>query len=174
MGSIQYLGRLSLIEAFPILAVARLQVRAIVNLVLPDVTARLAGAVALAANIRLKPPSLSASVVLAAKILAQLQVAITPPSVDFAVAACASLIAQLGSIKAALDLALNWGVFPGSVHVFVYQGAAQDMGATVTAYISGGGLAGVVGTSKVIAPFVVVETADVVSTTSLQAMIKVG
>lgn len=172
MPSITYLGHYSILEAFPVIGLAQGVIRASVGQVASDIASRLAGAIKLQAGVAIKPPSVAGSLVIAQQLLASLSVAIAPPSVNFAAAAAATLIARLQGIKAALDLALLWGNFPGSVHLFVYQGRAAEMGSTITGAITGGMLGGVMSTDFVVAPIVVVQTTDTVSAASLHAVMK--
>jgi hypothetical protein len=170
MGTISYLGHFSILEAFPVIAAARGVISVAIGSLLPEMSARLAGALRLQASLR--PPSLGASIALATKILANVKVSVAPPGVNFTM--MAQLIARLRVTIEAMRLALAWGVFPGSVHVYVYQGAAGDMGPTISAAVSGGMLGGVRSVANVIAPFIVVETSDAVALASIRSVMKVA
>jgi len=168
MATIKYLGHLSLMEVFPIIMSARRQILAVVSLVRPSVKARLDGLLKLAASI--KPPSISASVQLGIKLRDSLQVAIAPPS--FAASACAQLSARLTAIIGALQAAVSWGIFPGFVHVFVYEGRADQMGATISAAIQGGLLSDISPQAMVYAPAIVVDATDPVAPPALKVILK--
>lgn len=172
MGTVSYLGNISILDAFPILALARTAISGVVTATRPDIMARLDGAIRLLANVSVRPPSIAASLQTAVKILAALQVAIAPPQINFSITACNTLIARLTLIKAALDLALNWGVYPGSVHVLVYQGKLRDMAAGVSQAVNGGVIEGVPLNADVYAPFIVVDVTDTVSLSSLKVMVR--
>jgi hypothetical protein len=163
---IQYLGKLGIDDAVPILALARTRIRAVVDLVLPDIQGRLAGALRLQATIR--PPSIGVSLALALKLVAALQIAIAPPSVNFAALACLQLIARLRGIVATLNAALGWGALPGTVHVFWYEGRVADMAAAVAAELP----AAIPGTVNVAGPIIVVETSDSVALASLRTVVR--
>jgi len=163
---IQYLGRLGIEDAIPILALARARIAAVVNLVLPDIQGRLDGALRLSVSIR--PPSIGASLALALKLVAALQIAIAPPSVNFAALACLQLAVRLQGLVATLQAALGWGALPGTVHVFVYEGRVSDMAAAIEAEIP----RAIPSTVNVYAPIIVVETSDMVALASLKVVVR--
>lgn len=174
MASLTYIGRLSIEEAIPILALAKTQLRVLVAVMLPDVAARLAGALKLSVSVSMPGivGDITAKIQALTSLIASLPtLSLVPPT--GAISAVGTIIVQLGLIKAALDAALSWGTFPGSVHVFVYNGRADQMGATISAAVSGGMLGGVRSDANVIAPFIVVETIDTIAVTSLRAILKV-
>jgi hypothetical protein len=163
---IQYLGKLGIDDAVPILAIARTRIAAVVNLVLPDIQGRLDGALRLQVNIR--PPSIVNTIRIVTALLAALQVAIVPPSVDFATLACLQLVARLQGVVASLQAALGWGALPGTVHVFWYEGRVADMAAAVAAELP----AAIPGTVNIAGPIIVVETSDSVALASLRTVVR--
>lgn len=118
-----YLGSLTVSAAIPILF---LMEGALVP-ILARLKAQLAGYVALALKIGIKPPSIGASAIVAAKILASLQVAVAPPSINFAASAVAALIAKLEAEIALLIPLVQFNATAG-VHAFVYEGRVDSMG----------------------------------------------
>jgi len=171
MGTVRYVGKLSMLEAFPLIALAKIQISAVVSASLPDLYARLIVAGKLLAGFTVRPPQISAALALALQTLANLQVGITPPMIDFAGMACLQLIAKLQIILPILDAALAWGIYPGSAHLFVYEGRTSELGATVAAYVKSGMLMGMPPNATVFAPFLVVDTTDAVSLPSIKILV---
>lgn len=164
---IQYLGKLGIDDAVPILALARTRIAAVVNLVLPDIQGRLSGALAFSATI--KPPSFVNGIAFVAQLLLALRaITISPPSVGFQAAACAQVIAKLQGLVATLNAALGWGALPGTVHVFYYEGRVADMAAAVAAELP----AAIPSTVNIAGPIIVVETSDSVALASLRTAVR--
>lgn len=173
MGVLTYVGRLSIEEAFPILAAAKGQLRAMATVMLPDVASRLAGALKMSVTIAVPGVvgDITAKIQALTSLIASLpNLSLTPPS--GAISAVGTIVLQLKLIKEALDAALSWGVYPGSVHVFVYNGRADEMGSTIAAAVAGGMLGGVRANANVLAPIIVVETSDVVAVASVRAVLR--
>lgn len=175
MATLTYIGRLSIEEAIPILALARAQLRGLVAVMLPDVAARLAGALKVSVSVSIPGivGDITAKIQALTSLIASLPtLSLVPPT--GAITAVGAIIVQLGIIKAALEAALSWGSFPGTVHVFVYNGRADQMGATISSAVAGGALGTVPGASTVMAPIIVVETSDTVAVASVRSVMRAG
>jgi hypothetical protein len=104
-----------------------------------ELQAKLAGAIALAAQLQIRPPSLSVNLDIALKMIASLKAAIQlgMPGIDFQISAVASFI---DSIRAQLALLLSLaGVFAtAGIHAYAYDGISSDLGNLVSAETRGG------------------------------------
>lgn len=174
MASFSYLGHIGIDDAFPILAAAKVQVRGLAAAMLPDVASRLAGA--LRASVSISTPGVVGDIT--AKIQALTSLIASLPTLSLvpptgAISIVGTLILQLGAIKALLDAALSWGDFPGSVHVFLYEGKASDMSAAIAAHVASGFLGTIPAANRVVAPVIVVDANDRIATASLRAMLRV-
>lgn len=108
-------------------------------LMLPDIAAKIAGALKAQIGLTISPPSLSGSLETAAKIVLNLGIAISGPSFALDFSAIAALIAELqaslGSVVAnlALSAALKVTFGHGGLHLLTAEGEVGQMG---TAYQS--------------------------------------
>lgn len=174
-----YLGSLTVAGAIPMLLAVELSITAAFGPMLAELNARLAGYIALGIKIGIKPPSLFASIDLAAKIVASLNAALAagfvPPSVDFAATAVAALVVELkikiGLLDAALSLALQIGQLNAAagVHAFVYEGTLAGLPGAV------GGVAGATGLppgTVVYAPIFLADASLTATTTALKVAFK--
>jgi len=99
--------------------------------VLAQLQAQLEGAIALAAQLSIRPPSLQGNLDAALALVAALQasIALGLPGVDFQVAAVAQLIASLEA-KVALLLGVPFGT--GGIYAYAYTGDTAGMGSAIT------------------------------------------
>ena len=169
--TITYLGHLAYDDVVPILKAARIQIAAAVNLMLPELSAQLAGAIKLAAYMGITPPSIP--IVLAAKILAAAQVAIVMPGINFGITAAGVFIARLQVIVGALQVALTWGMYPGSAHLLVYEGTKAGFAGALSSALNGG-IPEIAPGARVVAPILIVDEVDSASLASLRVLVKVS
>jgi len=162
-----YDGTLSFADALPVLGLARIQIQALCSVLMPEVTAKIAAATSLAANIGIKLPSIA----LATKILAAMTATIGPPAVDFTVTACMTLIARMNVFLGAMNLALAWGVYPGSLRLIVYEGTAKGFASKMSAAINAGAT---LPDAIILAPCLIVDEADPTSLASIRVLVKVS
>lgn len=166
---LRFLGAMSISTLLPLLTQAQATIEALAGPGLADLEAKLAGAIALAAKVSIRPPSIAASAAVAAKIVAALSVAIAPPGVDFAAVACAQLIArlraQIGAFRAAMQFAL--GLPLGAVvDVWLYEGPEDEFGRAITHAFRG--------TDVVYAPILVARHSDVGAIAAMQTVFMLG
>lgn len=167
MGKLSYSGELDISDALPVLKLAGLQIQGFVNLMLPQLLLELQLLMQL--SLRMNPwPSIALSIALAVKLLLNLKLALDLPavSVDLGI----GVLLKLKLIKAAIDAALAWGLFPGSVHLFVYQGQAGQLGSTINAGPPGD----VPRDRKVLAVFLVASMNDPRTLLTLKTVLKVN
>lgn len=146
-----YLGSLTIGAVIPLFVTVELAITAAFGPLLAELNAKLAGYLALAIKIGIKPPSLFASIDLAANIAASLNAALaagfTPPSIDFSVTAIGLLVAELqiklGLLNAAFNLALQLGSLNAAagVHAFVYEGPISGLPSAMGSVSGSTGLA---------------------------------
>jgi hypothetical protein len=142
--SLTFIGSVTLGVAIPLLLNVALAIELVIPGLLAELNAKIAGYAKLAVSLGIKPPSLTGSIDLAAKIAAALNASIgfTPPSVNFAASAVLALIGEielkLGGLQAALDLALQIkGIAAAAgVKLFIYEGRLIDLGATLDAQVA--------------------------------------
>lgn len=168
MGQLNYIGKLSIADAFPILDIARKYIRGLVALILPSINARIGGLTHLTVNV--KPPKLSGSIDLAAKILLATRLRINLPK--FYLSAVLAAKARIEFIMARLQAGLSWRLgYPGRVHVFVYEGTAGEMGATIESAVGVGKLGNIENGLVVFAPAIMVEVTDAAAMASLKTLV---
>ncbi len=108
---------------------------------LPDLQAQLAGAIALAAQLTVSPPTIAASLTFAtdmvAAINAQITAGIVFPSLSAQLSAISSLVA---TITATVNLLLAFEAALGTagVHGYAFSGQASALGPELTVATSGG------------------------------------
>ena len=174
-----YLGSMTVAGAIPMLLAVELAITAAFGPMMAELSAKLAGYLALGIKLGIKPPSLLVSIDLAAKIVASLNAALaagfTPPSVDFAATAVAALVAELkikiGLLDAVLSLALQIGQLNAAagVHAFAYEGTIAGLPAAM------GGVAGATGLAPgtiVYAPIFVADASLTATTAALKVVFK--
>lgn len=180
MGTLTFLGQVTLGVYLPLLLALSLQVNASLAALVPQLSARLAGYLALSAKIAIKPPSLLASIDLAGKIVASLNAALStgfvPPSVDFTgsllVGLIAQLQAQLTGLQALLSLALQVKglTAAGGFSSFLYQGPLSDLGARITAQAPA--QASLDPSTPVVATLLLVEASNTSSVAAMNTLFK--
>lgn len=112
--------------------------------VLPDIQARLTGALSASLAVAASPPSLAASAQLASQILAAINAAVLTPGVMVDLTACAALVAELsailGQIQANIGLAVELGDMLGTsgVHFYLIEGDIGSMGSGLQSVLAGG------------------------------------
>lgn len=106
---------------------AQLGLDASIGIVLPELTARLEGAIAAQAAITLQPPTLAANLSAALGLVAQLEAAITMglPGVGIDLSVMASIIAEiqlsLGQLQAQLAFSASLGLTLGASGIYAYK-----------------------------------------------------
>jgi len=140
-----YVGSLSVGVAIPLFLQLAIAIDVAIAGLIPELSAKITGYLALQGRLSVKPPSLAANVELAAKInasfLAAASLGFTPPSVSFGFDLVGALIIklqlQLKGLKAALDLALQIKDLAAAagVKLFIYKGRLVDLGATLDAQV---------------------------------------
>jgi hypothetical protein len=121
------IGSFDLGSCVPMALTAQAGISASVNLVLPEIQAKLAGALEVQAFLALNPPSLTADLEAAVALVAQLEALITLglPSAALDLSAMLALIAELqvsiGSLTAQLSFALSFGVLLGTPGVYLVR-----------------------------------------------------
>lgn len=142
---------------FPFTATLTAAVTAAFNAVLPDIQARLAGAIRMGDKLALTPPSLVGSIQGATKLLSSLitmQGQVMPPSLNFGLAAIGATIAQLKGIieifeQAQAQLDVTRQSMDARVTLWVYEGPLEQFPAEAQGKF--------VGTFPVFIPILVVE-----------------
>ncbi len=139
-----YQGGLTLAAGLPFLGPVSAGFSASLAATLPDIQARIAGALSGQVQIALNPPSLAASAALAAQIGAAIQAAFATPGVMVDITAAAALIAELsailGQLQANLALSASLGslLAAGGVHFYTTEGAVADMTGSLQPFLAGG------------------------------------
>lgn len=121
MGDLAYLGSLTIGAICPLAVSAQ-------AMVLPELQARLLGAIEAHAQLSISPPSLSVNLQAALDLVAQLQAAIEIglPSASIDIGLMANLIAE---IQAQVDFLLSFNLLLGTPGIFAYRyyGASGDL-----------------------------------------------
>lgn len=162
-----YDSQVSFLDALPIIGLAKIQISAVASAMMPEIAAKIAAATSLAANIGIKLPSIA----LATKILAAMTASIGPPGIDFTVTACTTLIARLNVFMGALQLALAWGSYPGTLRLIVYEGTASGFAPKLSAAINDGTMSP---RTIILAPCLIVDEGDPTSLASMRILVKVS
>jgi hypothetical protein len=141
-----YVGSLNLGAAIPVALQAQVGLDAAVAVSLPDISAKLAGWIALQAQLILTPPSLGGQITAVGDLLLQLEASVSLglPDVDFQLAAAAGIIAELEATLGALQaqvafsasLSALFGV--GGIHAYHVESTAGQVGADLQAVLSAG------------------------------------
>jgi len=140
----EYQGGLTLAAGLPFLGPMSAGFSASLAATLPDIQARIAGALSGQVQVVLNPPSLAASAALAAQIGAAIQAAIATPGVMVDITAAAALIAELsailGQLQANLALSASFGslLAAGGVHFYTVEGSVGDMTGALQPHLAGG------------------------------------
>lgn len=172
-----YLGSLTIGVVIPLFLTLELAIVAAFGPLLAELSAKLAGYLALGIKIGIKPPSLFANIDLAAKIAASLSAALAvgfvPPSIDFAATAILSLVAELkikiGLLNAAFNLALQLGTLNATagVHAFVYEGPISGLSSAMSSVSGSTGLAP---TTVIYAPIFMADASVTATKTALKTV----
>ncbi len=132
--SLVYLGSLSLATAVPLAA-------SVDGVVVPKLTAEVAGIVAAQAELNAHPPSITASLANVQALLAAIQNAIslgvTEPTLTVQLAALASLLTAVQA-DLALAVSLQTALAAAGVHAYAYSGQASGFGPSLPASLPGG------------------------------------
>ncbi len=113
-------------------------------LVVPQLTAQLAGLVQLQASLVISPPTIAGSIALAQQLIASLQAAITLPGASLNITAIAAAIAQLSALLGSLQAqvaavaSLNVSLGTPGVWAYSYEGTPALFGPDFAAEIGGG------------------------------------
>jgi hypothetical protein len=113
-------------------------------LILPQLAAKLEGAIKSQLALVLKPPGVAGSIDVATRVLASLNLAITAPGavVDFSAIAAliAEVVAALGSLAASAALAASLTATFGhaGLHLYKLEGAVNQWGSDLSSVLSGG------------------------------------
>ncbi len=180
MGELIYIGEVSVGVAIPLFLSLALQVELAIAGLIPQIAAKLAGYAALQLKLSIKPPSINASLEIAAKILASIQASIgfTPPSINFTADLLLVLILQLklqlAGLKALLDLALQVKGLAAAagIKLFVYKGPLLHLGATLDAQV--GVKASIDLDVPIFVPIFVVEASRTETVFALKKVFKTG
>lgn len=141
---VEYIGGKSIGAGLPFLLPMSAAFSANLAATLPDIQARLVGALSASLSVTISPPSLVASAQLATQILAAINTAIMTPGVMVDLTAAAALIAELsailGQIQANLTLAAGFGAMLGTagIHFYKAEGAVGEMAPGYGGHLSGG------------------------------------
>ena len=105
--------------------------------VVAQLQAQLAGAVALSAQLKVRPPTLAAQLDVAIALVAALRAGIVLglPGIDFQVTACATLIA---SLEAKIAVLAGFPLGTAGVFAYAYDGSASSYGPTVGSVVGSG------------------------------------
>lgn len=144
--SAQYQGSLTLGQCLPTSLEAAAALDAAINLTLPDLQARLAGALNLQVALTIQLPTLQATLDASIALVAQLQasLALTAPSISLQLSAVLTLIAQLelfvGQLEGYLALAISLQATLGAagVHLYTYSGRADALGPSLAGILGAG------------------------------------
>jgi hypothetical protein len=134
-----YLGGFTVGECLPIAVQALGAADASIAVVLPNVTAKLAGALEAQAQLTINPPTLAGDLQAVLAFASQLQAAIALglPSAGVDLAAMAAVIAEiqaeLGSIQAQVSLSLALGLIlaGAGVHLIAQEGTLGSLGSDI-------------------------------------------
>lgn len=135
MSALTFLGSQSLGAICPF---AVTTVNGMIALLLPKLSAQLAGLLALQASLSVSPPTLSANLSVATQLLATLQASVRLglPGIDFQVSAVAALLAKLQIDIAGLVLPPIFAT--AGIDLYAYDGTPADFGGLVAAQLGGG------------------------------------
>jgi hypothetical protein len=165
------IGEFSLGACVPLALTAQGNISLSVNLVLPELTAKLAGYIAAQASIAITPPTLAFQLEAALGLVAQLQalVALDLPSISINLSIVAGLIAELelslGSLTAQLNFAISLGLILGTPGVYLvrHSGPVGD--------VLPGGLPGGAGPSQQVEGIAILAT-DAGAWSAMQALFR--
>jgi hypothetical protein len=199
---LRYIGSLTAGVAFPVALAAAAQIdvavgalNAAVSLSLPDVSARLSGALKTAARFGITPPSLTATAELAVKIVGAINLAIgvRPPSLsaDLAIAGTLAFAARLEGIVVGLEAQLAIGALAlqyalklkelaaaGGVRLYLYEGTLADLSKVVQQELCDGVTLGPLGlqgginaTAPIYTPLIIAETNNPGAVAAIKAFV---
>ncbi len=142
--TLSLLGTTTLGVAVPVALAAQLELDTSINLALPEVQAKLDGALAAQAQLTITPPSLVTSLVAAMELVAALEAAIALdlPNASLDLSILANVIAELGATLGALSAS---AAFSGSlsallatpgVTAYAFTGKEQELGPDAAALLN--------------------------------------
>lgn len=172
---LSYLGSMSVAAALPFALPLGASVQAAFGPIVAELSAKLGGLTALSGTLTVTPPSIAASLQVAAGITAALQASIGPPSINFSFDATLGLIKalklQLELIQVALDAAIALGGFEAAagVHMFIYDGALDGLPAALGA---APGLIGAAPSTAVYAPILLAEASNAATVATMQVALR--
>jgi hypothetical protein len=142
--SVNQVGQLSIGGVVPIAIAAQATADASLGLVIPQITAQIAGLIALITQLGISPPSIEGSIALLTQAIGSLQAAVTLPGASANITAIAAALAQLeatllslnAQVTASAALAVTLGT-PG-VWVYSYDGTPRAFGPNFSGAIGGG------------------------------------
>lgn len=146
--SARYLGSLTLASALPFAAQAQAKLDVAIGVSLPEIQAKIAGALEAQARLTATPPSLVANLQLAQDLVIAIQAAIAVgvPDVDFQLDFLAGVIAELQAQAASLeaDAAFSASLLgllgTAGVHMIAFTGNPATAGAELQSVIDSAGL----------------------------------
>jgi hypothetical protein len=131
MAGASYIGSATIGAVVPMALAASANLDAALGVSLPDITARLAGAIEAQARLTLTPPTIAGNLAIALDIVAALE--LSPPVIDVQLTLIAALVAELTATLGALTSAVSFNaallaVLGGAgVHAYSYSGQAQGL-----------------------------------------------
>lgn len=171
-----YLGGFTVGECLPIAVTAKGGLDAAVAVALPELQAKVAGALEAQAALTLSPPTLAGDLQAAVALVGQLQaaVALGLPSAGIDLVAMAAVVAELqatiGGLQAQLALSASLGVTlgGGGVHLITQDGTIGTLGSDVA------GAASAIGSSLSPCKAVVLLATTDAAWAGISAAVKVG
>lgn len=142
--TVTQVGQLTIGAVVPVAIAAQATADASLGLVIPQITAQIAGLIALITQLGLTPPSIEGSIALLTQAIASLQAAVTLPGASANITAIAAALAQLEatllSLSAQLAASAALGVTLGTpgVWVYSYDGTPGAFGPNFSGAIGGG------------------------------------
>lgn len=133
--SFAYLGGLSVGQIVPLALTAKANLDGALSVTLPEIQAKLDGALLAKVRLTASPPSLAASLSTAQSLVANLQAAIAAglPNASLSITGLLAIIAELeatlGSMQARAAFSASFGVALGGagVHLYRFEGAANQL-----------------------------------------------
>lgn len=144
MTGAQYTGGVTLGEAIPTALQATAAANIAIGVSLPELQAKLAGAIQAQASVSVSPPSFAAALEFAAQLTAAANLAISGPAVNVDVAAIAKFIAEievlLGQLQAQASVVLGLNILFGTagVHMYTVEDPIGQHGNDLQAQLAGG------------------------------------
>lgn len=142
--TVTYEGKLTLGECIPTALEANAQLSANVGLQLPELQAKIAGALEAQARLTLQPPTVSAQLTTLANLAASLQASVAFPPPQAQLSAVAALVAELqaslGQLQASIAFSAGFAASLGApgVHFYSFGGRPDELGDEIGAQLSSG------------------------------------